>query len=348
MTVRDDWLGLADSSRDITTRSGVPPHPRRPLPVLPPADPGDMPRYLRAVALVADTDDLDAAWSACDLAAGRAAGWSAPGARGAALSLRGALSRRRGDLPAAERDSRAATALLNPDGGDPYALAIARWIAVLVDIGDLEDADALLADFGEAPAGMVSFRYVRGKLHAAAGRPAEALADFFHCGEQLAARNADRPAVLSWRSSAAAVLALIGTREAALRLVEAEVTLCRRAGASPGHPAMTGRLPALDRPSVLGRPSALGRALRVCGTVLSAPAGIGSLEEAVRLLGSSPRRFEYAQALVDWGVLLTAASRKPQARRVLREGTDRAAACGSPALASRAQAAYVTAGGKSR
>jgi hypothetical protein len=82
--------------------------------------------------------------------------------------------------------------------------------------------------------------------------------------------------------------------------------------------------------------------------VLGAAAGVGSLEEAVRLLGSSPRRFEYACALVDWGVLLTAARRRPQARRVLREGASLAGQCGSPALAARAQAAYVAAGGKNR
>jgi hypothetical protein len=331
MTVRDDSLGLADSSRDITTRPGVPPRPRRPLPAPPPADPGDLPRYLRAVALVADLDDLDTAYAACDLAVSLAGGWSTPPALGAALSLRGALSRRRGDLPAAERDGRAATGLLT--SSDAYFLAVARRIAVLVDIGDIEDADALLAS-RDISDDSLPVRYVRGKLHAAAGRPAEALADFFHCGERLAARDADRPAILSWRSSAAAVLALIGTREAALRLVDAEVALCREAGATRG------------RPTMMGRPSALGRALRVRGTVLGVPDGIGSLEEGVRLLRSSPRRFELARALVDWGVLLTGARRKPQARRVLREGASLAARCGSPALVERAYAAYVAAGGK--
>jgi hypothetical protein len=99
---------------------------------------------------------------------------------------------------------------------------------------------------------------------------------------------------------------------------------------------------------VLGRPSALGRALRVQGRVLGAPAGIAALEEAVRVLGGSPRRFEYAQALVDCGELLTAVRRKPQARRMLREGLDLARRCGSPALIERARAGYAAAGGKLR
>jgi hypothetical protein len=47
-------------------------------------------------------------------------------------------------------------------------------------------------------------------------------------------------------------------------------------------------------------------------------------------------------------VLLTVARRKPQARRALREGAELAARCGSPALESKARAAYVSAGGKPR
>jgi tetratricopeptide (TPR) repeat protein len=344
MTVSDDRLGLADSSGDITSRPGhappgVRPRPRRPLPTPPPADADELPRYLRATALLADADELDAAYAACQVAAGAARDWDAPGALAAIHSLRAALSRRLGDLPAAERDGRSATKLLAAAGADPRgdaaALLLARRIAVLLDMGDVEDADALLADFGDEPpegAGSLAFRYVRGRLHAAAGRPGEALADMFHCGERLAARRADRPAVLSWRSSAAAILAGTGARESATRLVEAEVALCRRAGAA----------------SAMSRPSALGRALRVQGRVLGAPAGIPALEEAVRVLQRSPRRFEYAQALVDCGELLTAVRRKPQARQMLREGLDLAGECGSPALIERARAAHIAAGGKPR
>jgi hypothetical protein len=162
--------------------------------------------------------------------------------------------------------------------------------------------------------------------------------------------------VLSWRSSAAEVLAATGARESATRLVEAEVALCRQAGTASvlGRPSSLDRPVALSRPSlpsrgsVLGRPSALGRALRVQGRVLGAPDGVPVLEEAVRVLAGSPRRFEYARALVDWGELLNAVRRKPQARRVLREGLELARRCGSPALSDRATTAYAAAGGKVR
>jgi hypothetical protein len=132
--------------------------------------------------------------------------------------------------------------------------------------------------------------------------------------------------VLPWRSTAATILAAIGTAEAAARLVAAEVDLARRSG-----PA-----------------SALGRALRVEGTVLDGAAGLESLDESIRVLDGSPRRYEHALALVDFGLRLNAARRRPQARRVLREGLELAEKCGSPALVARARAGYAAAGGKLR
>jgi hypothetical protein len=172
----------------------------------------------------------------------------------------------------------------------------------------------------------VALRYTRGRLHAAAGRLGESLADLFACGERLAARGADRPLGLPWRSAAAAVLAATGATEAAARLVAAEVAANRRAGTV----------------------SALGRSLRIQGAVLDGAGGMAALDEAVRVLARTPRRFEYAEALVDFGLRLTSARRRPQARRVLREGLDLAERCGSPALATRARAGYTAAGGKPR
>jgi len=86
----------------------------------------------------------------------------------------------------------------------------------------------------------------------------------------------------------------------------------------------------------------------VQGQVLGGPAGLATLDEAVRVLSRSPRRFEYARALSDFGAALTAVKRRPQARRVLREAMDLAGDCGSPALAGQAGAGYVAAGGKLR
>ncbi|MDT5040006.1 MAG: hypothetical protein QOE51_991, partial [Actinoplanes sp.] len=98
----------------------------------------------------------------------------------------------------------------------------------------------------------------------------------------------------------------------------------------------------------VGTASALGRALRVQGRLLPAPAGIAVLEESVRVLEGAPQRFELAGALVDCGLQLTAAKRRPQARRLLRDGLELAQRCGSPVLAQTARSAYLAAGGKVR
>jgi hypothetical protein len=89
-----------------------------------------------------------------------------------------------------------------------------------------------------------------------------------------------------------------------------------------------------------GLASALGRALRIQGQVRAGADGICPAEEAIRVLRGTPRRFELAMALVDYGALLNAARRRPQARRVLRDGLELAQECGSPALVARARALF--------
>jgi hypothetical protein len=340
MRVRADRAGLADPPRDVAT--GAPPRPRRPAPALP-ADAADLPRFLRATARLGDLDHLASAYAVCDaairagvppageqLAGEQLAGEQLAGEQLAELySLRSSLARRRGDLAAAEQDGASAARLAGDRPREATFLLLARRIAVRLDAGDVAGADELLdglrGDLPEAP-GKVALRYARGRLNAAAGRPGEGLADLFYCGERLATRQADRPSVLPWRSSAATVLATTGATESAVRLVRAEVALNRQTGTA----------------------SALGRSLRVQGVVLPGAEGLAALEEAHRVLMRSPRRFEYATALVDLGLRLNAVRRRPQARRVLREGLQLATECGSPALAARARTGYTAAGGKLR
>jgi tetratricopeptide (TPR) repeat protein len=324
MTVSDDRVELADPAPSITRR----PPGSRAAPVQPPAGPGDLPSYLRATAARADADDLETAYRNCGTAIDAAVRWRSPAALAAAHSLRASVARRRGDLAAAAQDAELAARLLadRPDG-EVGLLLLARRIAIALDRGDVAAAAALLGDrHGALPDGPgLALRYARARLYAATGRPGEALSDLFTCGERLAARQVDRPAVMPWRSAAATILGATGTGEAAVRLVAAEVGMARRSG-----PA-----------------SALGRALRIAGTVPGGP-GLPALEEAVRVLAGSPRRFEYARALTEFGAALNAARRRPQARRVLRDAVDLAAHCGSPALTDRARAAYAAAGGKPR
>ena len=325
MTVSDDRLGLADPPRTITSR----PDARLRAPVAPPDSADDLLRYLRATAARADADDLATAYTNCGVAITAAARWKAPVALAAAYSLRTSVARRLGDLPTADRDGETASGLLDGDPrGEAAVLLLARRIAIRLDMGDVAGAEELLAGLGgDLPdvGSVLALRYARGRLYACSDRPGEGLADLFFCGERLAARHADRPNVIPWRSAAAAILVKTGTAEAATRLAVAEVELARRSGP----------------------PSALGRALRIEGIVQPGAAGMAALGEAVRVLEGSPRRFEYAQALVDFGESLNVARRRPQARRVLREGLELASLCGSPALIARARAAHSLAGGKS-
>jgi tetratricopeptide (TPR) repeat protein len=325
MPVSDNQLGLAEPAGTLAPR----PQARLRAPVPPPSDQADLARYLRATAARADADDLEMAFANCGVAIDAAGRWRSDPALAAAYSLRASVGRRMGRLAGAERDGELAGRMLAEELWEDAALLLrARRVSTRLDVGDLPGAEKLLIGFrGELPdtPSALALRYARGRFHACDGQVGEALADLFACGERLAARQADRPGVLPWRSAAAAELVATGATEAAARLVAAEVGLARRSG-----PA-----------------SALGRALRVEGTVPGGP-GIGALDEAVKVLQRSPRRFEYAQALVDLGTALNAARRRPQARRVLREGLQLAADCGSPALVARARSAYLAAGGKPR
>ncbi|WP_306209975.1 hypothetical protein [Actinoplanes sp. RD1] len=309
MTVRDERLRLADRGRDITVRSA------RPVPLDPPRNAGELPRYLRALRRLADADDLAAAYAGCTLARDVAAREDDQAGLATVYSQRSSVARRLGELPAAQRDAEAAAAL-PPLPPGAAALLTSRRVAVHLDRGEIDQAERLMTD-AELPdePEYLLLRYVRGRLHLEAGRPGEALADLYRCGERLAVRGSDHPAVLPWRSAAAEVLAQLGAGEAAERLLAEEIALTRRHGLA----------------------SALGRALRVQGRVTAGPAGLAAAEEAVRILHGTPRRFELATALVDLGALLNAARRRPQARRILRDGLELAQKCGSPALVERAQ-----------
>jgi tetratricopeptide (TPR) repeat protein len=285
----------------------------------------DLPRYLHALRRLADADDLAAAHSGCTLAVELAGREGSAAGLAMAYSQRSSVARRMGRLRDAARDADSSAELFAVAGADlagpAAALLLSRRLAVLLDLGDLDLADGLLAatgldgDLPDEPEFLL-LRYVRGRLHTAAARPGEGLADLYRCGERLGVRRSDHPAVLPWRSAAASVLVGLGAREAAERLVAEEVALTRRHGLA----------------------SALGRALRIQGQVRPGAAGMAAAEEAIRVLQGTPRRFELATALVDHGALLNAAKRRPQARRVLRDGLELAEECASPALIARARA----------
>ena len=188
MTVSDERPGLADLARDITIGENAVFPATRLVPLAPPAGVDDLPRYLHALRRLADADDLAAAHSGCTLAVDVAGRDGSAAGLAMAYSQRSSVARRLGRLADALRDADASAELLAVSGTDPAgpaaALVLARRLAVLLDLGDLDLADSLLTatgldgDLPDEPEFLL-LRYVRGLLHTAAARPGEGLAELY-------------------------------------------------------------------------------------------------------------------------------------------------------------------------
>jgi DNA-binding CsgD family transcriptional regulator len=72
------------------------------------------------------------------------------------------------------------------------------------------------------------------------------------------------------------------------------------------------------------------------------------LTQATVVLATSPSRLEYARALTDLGAAMRRASRRGEARPLLRHRLDLASACGALALADRGLEELVAAGARPR
>jgi DNA-binding CsgD family transcriptional regulator len=238
---------------------------------------------------------------------------------------------RMGEVLEAEADARACVQAEEAHGwtlGSPAALAY--LLDALVERGELDEAERMLADTNAAAAqpddGLLAtvLLFSRGYLRLAQGRWREAADDLLGCGalhERWGMRN---PAVTPWRSSAAFALSRIGDTDSAERLADEELELAREFGAE----------------------RALGIALRA--RALVGPRGdserVVMLLEARTAVERSPARLEYARVLVDLG----AAQRRTGDRRIavqnLREGWDLAGRCGAVALSERARGELLSAG----
>ena len=248
---------------------------------------------------------------------------------------------RAGDLSTAEADAQAVLDVSRELGLPPGVLyGVAALADVLVDRGELDEADRLFAEAGLDGAlhGADTDQpilFARGRLRAAQGRPLEALADQLACGEGLAAFGMRMPLV-PWGSEAALAAFAAGRGEEAEALIEAELTRARASAA----------------------PRALGVALRAAGTIRD---DRELLVEAVTVLEPSPARLEHAHALFALGEHLvrfasapTAAGRAASppmpagAIELLRRALDLADRCGATALAGRAREALRAAGARPR
>jgi DNA-binding CsgD family transcriptional regulator len=237
-----------------------------------------------------------------------------------------------GDLREAQADAERAVSISHRAG---FSAALANWASVLlmtmVARGQMEAAEALLAELGleeEVGPGFpgASILCVRGDLHLARGRHAEARADFVAAGSRLEWLPLANPELFGWRSGLARAEAALGNRGPAVERAEEAVERAREAGG----------------------PRGIGAELRVQGALTGGGEGIEILTEAVRLLAATRARLQHARALVDLGAALRRANRRQDAREPLREGLDLARRCGAAPLEERARTELAASGARPR
>jgi ATP/maltotriose-dependent transcriptional regulator MalT len=247
-----------------------------------------------------------------------------------ASTWRAAIALRRGLIAPAEADARSAMELTTAHGLHflaPYAHSFLG--EALIEQGELEQAAAMLerAELGSMRGTRPELRFLhtRARAHLARGETAAAIADLRACETAHGGPGSRNPNVLAWRSTLALALPE-NSRDEALTLVDMELDLARK----------------------IGQPRAIGVALRARGLLCKAEQQISLLTQAVSALESCPSPLERGRALTDLGAALRRASRRGEARDLLRRALDLAAGCGAYALAVRAREELVTAGARPR
>ena len=189
----------------------------------------------------------------------------------AVYSTLGLLRLRLGGLPEADAAARVALRVLQ-EGDFAPGLAFAATVLadVAVEAGELDEAQALLellpGEGWPAGVGTVLIPAARGRLRLAQGRPADALADFRMCAAMFSPEvwgtEMRDVGYVHARAGAAQALLLLGEREAAREVAQAELADVR----------------------VFGAPRALGVALRIAGLAEGGQRGLELLHESVASL----------------------------------------------------------------
>ncbi len=234
-----------------------------------------------------------------------------------------------GSLQEALADSELATQLAPPEvAAVAAAFALAFRIEALVLRGDLDEARMTLPS-ATGPADQLPTALLlsaRGRLRLAEGRLVEAVEDMRAVGRLVDRWQAPNSAFAPWRAEAAIALHAMGDHSGAQQLIDDEV---RSAGK-------------------WGDPWLLGQAMRAQALVGPAGRRIPILGEAVELLRPSEARLELARTLAELGMAEHEAGLGRVVREHLREATEIAEGCGAPAVAQRARAGLIAAGGRPR
>jgi DNA-binding CsgD family transcriptional regulator len=203
---------------------------------------------------------------------------------------------------------------------------------VAIEAGELDEARVLLELIPPGPAGVLSVLApaAAGRLSLARGDGQQALTCFQAClgmfGADVWGIEIRDVGYLHARSGAAQACLLLGDRDRARALAEAELADARVSG---------------------GR-RALGIALRVAGLATGGADGLERLSESAGVLRESPARLERAKSIAELGAALRRAGQRAAARPLLAEALDLAAGCGARPLASRLHTELAAAGGRPR
>jgi tetratricopeptide (TPR) repeat protein len=260
------------------------------------------------------TDRLDRAESLFTeaLHAYESAGWSG-GHLALAHAYVGLAHRRRGRLKEAETSLRESLRLAERVGrGLPlYWSATCGLVDTLLARGHVEEAWSLAERYGFAPPYpstivLPDTRSVRGRLLLAVGRTEEGVAEL-EAAEKACAGRGHNTVLAPWAGDLARALAAEDPRRAA----DLAATARRQA-------------------ELFGTDTAIGEALRAAAALETGQRAVRLAAQAVACLEASPCQYEYAAALVEYGV---ATRSVPE----LRRGSALAEACGADGLVVRAR-----------
>ncbi len=248
-------------------------------------------------------------------------------------SLRSLLLYRLGSLSGALADATAALDLRNDvHGAQGYlACALNSLVFASLDRGTAGPELLALADdfFATQPSEDLPYSqalHARGWLRAELGDREGALAELLACGERELEWGVGTPQIIAWRSAAAEVCLRLGRLEQARELAAEELSLARSIGA----------------------PRAIGVALRAAALAESGARRIELLREAVASLAASQGALELARARIDLGAALVRAGQRDDARVLLRDGQEGAAAAGAAPLVERAHRELLATGARPR
>jgi DNA-binding CsgD family transcriptional regulator len=239
------------------------------------------------------------------------------------LNYRTHLCLRLGRLAEAEADGRGACELMAQDedhASFPFAL-----FDVLVERGMAEEAWELYCQQGSTGSQQRSamMELVGARVAIAVGRAEEALAGLISAGAQLDLMAFRHPQFAPWRALAVPLADELGRRDLALALSAELTVLAERTGA----------------------PTAIAQALRVSGRLHG---DVAALSRSVQSAGQTGDLLEYACSMTELGSVQAQHGQREQARETLRSALAAAHESGALALADRARAELIAAGGRPR